>query len=98
MDDDQVRSAINEIERGLIHDDPAFVGRLQALRRSEIATAIAVFALLASGAVLLTIGFATLSWMAWCAGLLAFAASFAVDEHHKHVFRDAPRRTRRAPG
>jgi hypothetical protein len=89
-DDDRFSNAIDEIERGLLHDDPAFVARINALRRSEIGTAITVFVLLASGAVLMTVGFATLSWLAWAAGLLAFLTSFVVDGHHKHVFREPP--------
>lgn len=102
MDDDQVRRAIEELERGLTqaaideaeqalaHDDPALVKRTRAFYRAEVRTALAVFLLLATGAVLLTVGVSTLSWPAWVAGLVAFLASFAANEHHKHVLRRYP--------
>jgi hypothetical protein len=40
--------------------------------------------------VLLTVGLATLSWMAWGAGLIALLTSVLVDEHHKHAIRRMP--------
>ena len=61
MNDDQVSRQVEEIERGLVHDDPAFVHRLGALQRAETGTTATVFVLLASSVVLLTIGLATLS-------------------------------------
>jgi fatty acid desaturase len=97
MDDEQVsreiedlerwliRDAIDEVERDLEHDDPDFVKRIHGLRRAEITNAIAVIVLLAIGAALLTIGFATLLWPAWVAGGLAFLASFGVDHHHNQT-------------
>ena len=102
MDDDQVKRTIEELERalaqdtilgfeqGLAHDDPAFMRRFRAVHRAEIATVITVFLCLASGTVLLTLGLATTSWPAWIGGLVAFAAAFAVDEHHKHTQRQTP--------
>jgi Protein of unknown function (DUF3040) len=87
MNDDQVSRAIERIEQELVHDDPAFVHRFSAARRAELCTAIAVFVLLASGAVLLTVGLATPSWIAGGAGLLTLVASVLVDEHHKHACR-----------
>lgn len=99
MNEDQVRRAIEELERGLTqeaieevehglaHDDPAFVKRTRALRRAEIRSVLTVFLLLAVGALLLTVGVATFSWIAWSAGLLAFLASFVVNECHKHFLR-----------
>lgn len=85
-----VRDTIEEVELGLAHDDSAFVQRFRALRRAEMATVVAVFLLLASGTVLLTVGFATFSWPAWIAGVVAFLGAFAVDEHHKHALRRTP--------
>jgi hypothetical protein len=87
MKDDQVSRAIEEIEVGLAHDDPAFVRRVRALRRAEIGTVITVFLLLAAGTVLLTVGVATASSIAWGAGLLSFLASFVIDGHHKHALQ-----------
>jgi hypothetical protein len=99
VDDDQVKRTIEELEvalgqeallaaeQSLAEDDPVFLKRFRAQYRAEIATVITVFTLLATGTVLLTVGFATASWAAWTAGVLAFLASFAVDEHHKHTVR-----------
>jgi hypothetical protein len=87
MNDEQVSRAIDEIERTLQQEDPAFVKRLRAVRRGEIGTVVAVVLLLVSGAVLLTVGLATLSWLAWCSGMIALLTSVLVDEHHKHVVR-----------
>lgn len=87
MNHDQVSRTIQEVEQRLAHDDPALMKRFQAVQRAEIATALTVFLLLAGGAVLLTVGFATLSWPTWIAGVLALLASFAVDEHHQHTLR-----------
>jgi uncharacterized membrane protein YesL len=76
------REAIAEVERGLAHDDSEFVRRFRSRYRAEIVTALSVFLLLAAGAVLLTIGLATVSWPAWIAGILAFLGSFAVNALH----------------
>ena len=90
MNDDQVSRALDEIERSLCQDDPALERRLRAFRRAEIGTVLTVALLLVSGAVLLTVGLATLSWMAWGAGLIALLTSVLVDEHHKHALRRMP--------
>jgi DUF3040 family protein len=90
MNDDQVSRALDEIERSLCQDDPAFERRLRAVRRAEIGTVFTVALLLVSGAVLLTVGLATLSWMAWGGGLIALLTSVLVDEHHKHALRRMP--------
>jgi hypothetical protein len=90
MTDDQVRRAIDEIEQALRHDDPAFVRRVRAVRRAEVGSVVAVVLLLIAGAVLLTVGLATLSWVAWAAGLVALLGSVLVDEHHKHALRRMP--------
>jgi hypothetical protein len=97
MDDDRVSREIEELERALVRDaideidddldreDPDFVQRMHRLERAEIVNALAVFLLLAVGAVLMTVGLATLSWPAWAAGGLAFVVSFAVDHHHRRM-------------
>jgi Protein of unknown function (DUF3040) len=77
--------AIGEVERGLAREDPAFVRRFRGLCRAEAAMAIAVFGLLAAGAVLLTVGLATVSWPSWVAGVAAFLASFGVNHHHDRM-------------
>lgn len=41
-----------------------------------------MFALLAIGTVLLTVGLATASWIAWLGGVGAFAGAFAVNAVH----------------
>jgi urea transporter len=87
MDDDQVERTIAEFEQGLAQDDPAFMKRFRAQYRAEITTVVAVFLLLACGTVLLAVGLATISWPTWIAGLVAFAASIAIDEHHKRALR-----------
>ena len=91
MNDDPVTRAIDEIERALRRDDPAFLHRVQQLQRREMANVLTVLTLLASGAVLLTVGLATVSWPIWGAGLIALVASVLVDEHHKHSLDRLPR-------
>ena len=82
-----VRDALADVERCLTQDDPAFVRSFRHRCRLELATAVGVFLLLALGAVLLTVGFATLWWPAWIAGVLAFLASFAVNAQHERILR-----------
>jgi urea transporter len=90
MNDDEVRRGIENIERGLIADDAAFVQRLRALWRAEIRTVITVAVLLFGGAVLVSIGVATFTWPIWAAGLLALIGSVVVDEHHRRVLGRPP--------
>jgi len=90
MDDDQVSRAIEELEVALLHDDPGLAGRVRALHRADVGTAVAVFALLAAATVLLTVGVATTSWPVWVAGMVAFLASFVIDAHHKHALERTP--------
>jgi hypothetical protein len=85
-----VQDTLEEVEQRLAQDDSAFVQRFRAVHRAEIATVVTVFVLLATGTVLLTVGFATLSWPTWIGGVLSFLAAFAVDEHHKHILRRTP--------
>lgn len=87
MNDDQVSREVEEIERGLVHDDPAFVQRLSAMRRADTVATVTVFLLLTSSAVLLAVGLGTLSWPAWAGGWLALVMSFVVDELHKRARR-----------
>jgi hypothetical protein len=87
MNEEQIGTAIEGIERGLWRDDPAFLRRFRAVRRAEIRTVVSVIMLLATGSVLLTVGLAAPSWPIWGAGLLTFALSFLVDERHKQAVR-----------
>lgn len=72
--------ALADIERGMANDDPAFVRRLQRLKRADDANAATIFALLLLSVVLLAVGLATISWLPWIAGALAFITAFAVDD------------------
>ena len=56
MNDEQVNAAIEDIERALVADDPDFARRVQVVRRNDAINFVAVFVLLAAGAVLLTVG------------------------------------------
>ena len=47
MNDEQVSSVIDEFERSLEVDDPAFVRRFHSIRRNESLHAVIVFVLLA---------------------------------------------------
>lgn len=90
MNDDQVRRHIEEIERGLLADDAAFVGRLRGLWRVEIASVALVVVLLFGGAVLLTVGLATFSLPVWSAGLLALVTAIVIDEHRRRSVEGPP--------
>jgi hypothetical protein len=83
MDDDQVTQAIEEIEHELRQNDPDFVRRIRHLRRWDDLTVLCVFALLAAGAVLLTVGLAAASWPAGAAGWFALVSSVVVDRYHQ---------------
>jgi Protein of unknown function (DUF3040) len=99
MTDDEVRrtideleralttEAIDEVEQGLAHDDPVFVRRVRNRCRAEVASALTVILLLATGAILLTAGFATLSWPVWLSGVLAFLGSFAANALHERTLQ-----------
>jgi Protein of unknown function (DUF3040) len=84
------REAIEEVEHGLARDDPAFVRRVRNHCRAEMATAMSVFLLLATGAVLMTVGLATPSWPTWLAGILAFLASFGANALHERTLHRSP--------
>jgi hypothetical protein len=87
MDDEQVKSAVAEMERALQAEDPGFVRRVHAVRRADNANCVAVFLLLAAGAVLLTIGVATVSLVPWTLGLVSLVTAVLVDDHHKKTLR-----------
>lgn len=79
MDSEHVNRQIDEIERHLRIDDPALVRRVEQRCRRDTARTIAVFALLGMSVVLLAAGLATISPVAYCAGVAAFLAAFVAD-------------------
>ena len=87
MDDDQVTGVIDEMERALLAEDPAFVQRVRRVHRCEVVNVVAVFVLLTVGAVLLTVGFATAALLPWSLGLAALIGAVLVDDHHKRTLR-----------
>ena len=84
MNDEQVNAAIEDIERALVADDPAFVHRVQVVRRNDAINFVTVFVLLAAGAVLLTVGLATSEWVPWSIGVGLLIVSVLIDDHHRH--------------
>lgn len=70
---------IKQIERRLLVDDPQFVRHMRNLRRREAAHTIIVFVCLAAGAVLFTIGLATLSTVAWLLGAASLMTAVVAD-------------------
>lgn len=92
MDYKHVNRQIDEIERHLRIEDPALSRRVEQRRRREAAQAVAVFTLLASSAVLLATGLATISPVVYCAGVAAFLAAFVADRQ-----LGTARRSRRNP-
>lgn len=84
MNDEQVNAAIEDIERALVADDPDFARRVQVVQRNDAINFIAVFVLLAAGAVLLTAGLATHRWIPWSIGVAMLVFSVLVDDRHRH--------------
>lgn len=87
MDDEQVNGAIDEIERALVAEDPAFVRRQRSTERSVAVNFVVVFVLLAIGAVLLAVGFATTELIPWSIGGVALVTAVLVDDHHQRSLR-----------
>jgi Protein of unknown function (DUF3040) len=87
MNDEQVRAAVDEIEQALRVEDPRFVRRVHAVCRNDACTVVTVFLLLAAGAVLLTVGVATVALVPWLLGLASLVTAVAVDDHHKKALR-----------
>ena len=85
MNDDQVNEALGEIERALLAEDPAFAHRVNGTRRREAIHVLVVFVLLAAGAVLLTVGFATNAFVPWSLGVAALLAAVLIDDHHRRA-------------
>lgn len=79
MPNDQLDNRIDEIERELCRDDPAFGERFERLDGHHPRRDLAVFALLALSAVLFAVGVATMSPIAWAVGIAGYLSSFALD-------------------
>jgi len=77
------RRAFADIEREVMHDDPAFVRRLRRLERGDDAHTATIFGLLVASVVLLALGLATVSWVAWIAGASVFIGVFAFDDRYR---------------
>lgn len=87
MNDEQVRAAVEQLERELRVDDPAFVRRVDAVCRADAYAVVTVLLLLAAGAVLLTVGVATMAFVPWSLGLASFVGAVIVDDRHKKALR-----------
>jgi hypothetical protein len=87
MNDEQVGRQIDDIERALRAEDPAFVHRVRNVQRKDAVNVLVVSVLLAVGAVLLTAGLATRALIPWLAGLVALIAAVLTDDHHKRTLR-----------
>ena len=90
MNEQQVDEMVDELERALMVDDPEFVRRIHHVQRDETVNFVAVFVLLAVGAVLLTVGMATAFVIPWLAGIASLLTAVLVDDHHKRTLRDPP--------
>jgi hypothetical protein len=91
MNTDQLSRKLDEIEFALLREDPTFCRRWKALERSSALHALAVFSLLAVGAVLLATGLAVHSVPTWWAGGAALVLSLGVDRRFQRaVARTAP--------
>jgi hypothetical protein len=98
MKTDQLSRELDEIEFALLREDPMFCRRWKALERSSAVHALAVFSLLAAGAVLLATGFAVQSVPTWWAGAAALLLSFGVDRGYQWALaRTASERESAAP-
>jgi len=82
-DNTEIDHAIRTIEVGLSQTDPDFVGHMRRLERRAVVHAVAVFVLLAVGAVLLLVGMATQTGATWLAGGAALLCSVAVDAYYQ---------------
>ena len=78
MNNDQRILEIDDIERALLGEDPTLPKRMRALERTDTLNVFVVFSLLATGAVLLAVGLATLSFGVWTTGVAALIMSALV--------------------
>ena len=83
MDRNQLDRKMDELQLGLLGEDPGFVKRWKGLERRSTLNVLAVFSLLTMSAVLLAAGLATQSVVAWPAGVMALVLSFGVDHGYR---------------
>ncbi|HEX2382574.1 MAG TPA: DUF3040 domain-containing protein [Acidimicrobiales bacterium] len=91
MNEQQVDEMVDELERALMVEDPQFVRRMLRVQRDETVNFVVVFVLLTVGAVLLTVGMATVLVIPWLAGIASLVAAVLVDDHHKRTLRESSR-------
>lgn len=89
--DDPLRRQIDEVERALWREDPAFMLQVRRLQRVDTASVLTVFALLAAGIVLVTVGAATSTIAAGGVGVIAMAAACLIDRRHQRALHRSPR-------
>jgi hypothetical protein len=92
MNADQLQRKLDDLELALLREDPTFCRRWTASERSSALQALAVFSLLAAGAVLLATGLAIQSLPTWCAGAAALVVSFGVDCGYQRALGGPPPR------
>jgi hypothetical protein len=93
MADDPLSVRLEGIERALRREDPVFARQFRRTERRDTLNVVLVFALLASGTVLLTVGLAAVSIVAACTGAAAMVLSCLVERHHQRDLRRPPRET-----
>jgi hypothetical protein len=89
--DDPLRRQIYDVEQALWREDPAFMSQVRRLQRVDTAYVLTIYALLAAGSVLFTVGVATSTIVAGGVGVLAMAAACLIDRRHQRALRRSPR-------
>lgn len=82
---DLLSRQIDEVELALRQEDPAFVRRFRRLQRRETVSVLTVFAFLASGAVLITVGLTMASVVTGSSGVIAMLAACLVEHLHQRA-------------
>jgi hypothetical protein len=91
VEDDPLHRQVNDLERALWRADPTLMLRVRRLQRLDAAVVVTVFALLAAGSVLLTVGAATSTITAGGAGISAMAGACLINRRHQRTLRRPPR-------
>ena len=98
MNNDNLDRQIEELERFLNREDPSLSKRFIELERASTRNVVSVASLLVISVVLLGIGLATLSFVAFGSGTVAFIGSFIVDGLHHRRLRNQSARGGPLPG
>ena len=80
----EIARQIEQLEQGLLDDDPTFVQRFRRLERARRRNEVAVFGLLVVSVLLLAIGLAAQSFVAGGLGVAAYLISFMIDRRYQH--------------